>query len=144
MRTYPEMYEHWRKLESLLGLVIDGGKGSGKSLQGLIRDQKMLPNHRMRWCTRILKIEPFNLHLHKNAPATSYIGLRADEESRKGTTWTAMVVPRWHRTHVSHCVQWGWGINEVKEYLREKGVRLWNGLTVRVLLRRVIGGNLWQ
>jgi 3'-phosphoadenosine 5'-phosphosulfate sulfotransferase (PAPS reductase)/FAD synthetase len=77
------MFEHWRKLGQLLGkpilpLVRPGG------LKGSIREQKMIPNFRARFCTRILKIEPYRAWLALNAPLTSYVGLRADEEGRAG------------------------------------------------------------
>lgn len=52
------MFAHWRKLAGLLGkpiLPITYRTG----LVGLIREQHALPNWRQRWCTRILKIEPY-------------------------------------------------------------------------------------
>lgn len=38
-----------------------------------------LPNPRSRWCTRVLKIEPFERYVGKGT-AYSYIGIRADED----------------------------------------------------------------
>lgn len=38
-----------------------------------------LPSPRMRWCTRVLKIEPFE-HFVGESKAISYIGIRADED----------------------------------------------------------------
>lgn len=84
----PEMFAHWRKLSKLLGkplLPIT----ADTTLQGLIERQKALPNWRQRWCTRMLKIEPYEAWLVKNAPAISYVGLRADEESRGGMEFRA-------------------------------------------------------
>lgn len=81
----PEMFDHWRKLGEMLGkriLPIMAG-----TLTGVIRDQKMLPNFRARFCTRILKIEPYRKWLMENAaagPIVSYVGLRADEPGRAG------------------------------------------------------------
>ena len=37
-----------------------------------------MPNPRARWCTRVLKIEPFEAHV-AGSKAFSYIGIRADE-----------------------------------------------------------------
>jgi 3'-phosphoadenosine 5'-phosphosulfate sulfotransferase (PAPS reductase)/FAD synthetase len=82
-----EMFAHWRKLGDLLGkpiLPIQHRTG----LKGVIREQRMLPNFRARFCTRILKIEPYRAFLALNAPVVSYVGLRADEEGRAGGAYS--------------------------------------------------------
>jgi len=82
----PEMFDHWRSLGERLGkpiLPIMHRTG----LKGIIREQKMLPNFRARFCTRIAKIEPYRAFLSQEAargPVVSYVGLRADEEGRAG------------------------------------------------------------
>ena len=76
----PEMFEHWKKLGDILGkpiLPIMHHTG----LMGVIREQRMIPNFRARFCTRILKIEPYRKFLMEQSalgPVVSYIGLRAD------------------------------------------------------------------
>lgn len=86
----PEMFEHWRKLGDLLGkpiLPIMHRTG----LKGIIRDQRMLPNFRARFCTRIAKIEPYIAFLRAQSaigPVVSYVGLRADEEGRAGGAYS--------------------------------------------------------
>jgi hypothetical protein len=83
----PAMFEHWAWLgsDNALGrrlIPIIAG-----TLKGVIRQQKMLPNFRARFCTRILKIEPYERFLveeARNGPIVSYVGLRADEEVREG------------------------------------------------------------
>ena len=81
----PEMFEHWRNLGVVLGkriLPVMAG-----SLKSIIRQQGMLPNFRARFCTRILKIEPYRKWLIEQAqrgPVVSYVGLRADEPGRAG------------------------------------------------------------
>jgi 3'-phosphoadenosine 5'-phosphosulfate sulfotransferase (PAPS reductase)/FAD synthetase len=80
---FDDMVCHWQNLAKMLGaplLPISGGH----SLSGLIRNYEALPNWRARWCTRQLKIEPFMDLLVQNAPAVSYVGLRADEPERQG------------------------------------------------------------
>lgn len=81
----PEMFAHWRDLGDRLGKrIIPVMAGTLKSV---IRQQKMLPNFRARFCTRILKIEPYRQWLIEQAqfgPIVSYVGLRADEEGRAG------------------------------------------------------------
>lgn len=78
----PEFFEHMRRLRSLIGpitpIMVPGG------LRGLVQKWNALPNWRQRWCTRVLKIEPFAAYLMKNTPARFYVGLRADEEEREG------------------------------------------------------------
>ena len=117
----PEMYQHWQLLGDLLGepLVM---LTSGYSLQGLIRRWDALPNYRQRWCTRVLKIEPFNAYLMEHAPATSYVGLRADEPEsvRKGTVLGNVegIEQRYPLR------EWGWDIDDVRGYLADREVRI--------------------
>lgn len=86
----PEMFEHWRKLGDLLGkriLPIMAHTG----LNGIIEEEGCLPNNRMRFCTRKLKIEPYRRWLAARAaegPVVSYVGLRADEEGRAGGAYS--------------------------------------------------------
>jgi len=81
----PIMFKHWQSLSRVLGrriIPIMGG-----TLQRTIEQQGMLPNFRARFCTRILKIEPYRKWLTEQAaagPVISYVGLRADEEGRAG------------------------------------------------------------
>lgn len=115
----PEMVEHWRRLGEMLGSPILPVT-SGSSLQGLIRRQRMLPNHRARWCTRMLKLEPYYRWLREQAPAVSYVGLRADEESRAG-----MAFPDGGGITVRFPLrELGWGEAEVWSYLDERGVMI--------------------
>ena len=77
------MFAHWRKLGDLLGSPVVPIMHPG-GLRGVINEQQMIPNFRARFCTRILKIEPYRAFLALNGPITSYVGLRADEEGRAG------------------------------------------------------------
>ena len=87
----PETYEYLERLEILLGcevkrisafdvLNIEAKPGRNpfdiylKELYG-----GFLPNPRMRWCTRALKIEPFEKFVG-DAKVYSYIGIRGDED----------------------------------------------------------------
>lgn len=111
----PEMQEHWRTLETLLGKTLV--RLTNGTLATCIARNKTLPNFRMRFCTRELKIQPAIWYLHDNAPATLYVGLRADEEERKGL-FDPDITTRFPLR------EWGWGLPEVKEYLRQRGVRI--------------------
>ena len=118
----PEMFAHWLRLEALLGQPMKP-LTCGQSLQGIIRQQKALPNSRMRFCTRILKIEPFQKYilagLNQGDDVTVYVGLRADEpeSERGGADYGAMPVKRRFPLR-----EWGWGISEVWDYLDRRGV----------------------
>jgi len=111
----PEMVAHWEKLEGLLGLPIERIRHP-LGLDGLIEFHGALPNFRMRWCTRQLKIEPA-LAWVKAQPerVTLLVGLRADEEERQGIFSTKVDTSFPLR-------EWGWGIAEVVGYLRQRGV----------------------
>jgi hypothetical protein len=84
----PAWFEHMKALRERIGpivpLMVPGG------LRGLIEHWRALPNWRQRWCTRVLKIEPFAAFLMRQAPAIFYVGLRADEERREGGDYLAV------------------------------------------------------
>ncbi len=114
----PEMFAHWRKLSDMLGAPLTPIMAGNKSLQSLIREQVALPNHRARWCTRMLKLEPYYKWLSGQRPCVSYVGLRADEESRPG-----MIFPDADGVQMDFPMRrWGWTIDDVQNYLAEKGV----------------------
>jgi 3'-phosphoadenosine 5'-phosphosulfate sulfotransferase (PAPS reductase)/FAD synthetase len=115
----PEMFAHWNKLSVMLGRKIIPVMAG--TLQDVIRKQKMLPNFRARFCTRILKIEPYRKVLIAQAalgPVVSYVGLRADEQGRAGGAYAdidgvSMQFP---------LRDWGYGEDEVQETLRNFNV----------------------
>lgn len=113
----PEMQAHWAKLEQLLRQPIKPVRHSADLLQ-LCEDMQMLPNWRARWCTRILKIEP-TIEYMETLPKGSvlYVGLRADEEERKGLYGEDLVCRFPLR-------ELGWGINEVWGFLNANGVKI--------------------
>lgn len=115
----PEMFAHWRKLGELLGKKLTP-ICHPKGLKGIIRQEKMLPNFRARFCTRILKIEPYRQWLAENAPCVSHVGLRADEEGRAGGAYSDIpgIEMRFDLR------EWGWGVNEVWSYLDGRGVTI--------------------
>lgn len=88
----PEMVAHWEKLEALLGQPIVPVTHT-TDLLGLIEEEQMLPNFRARWCTRILKIEPTIAYMEALPDgSTLYVGLRADEEVRRGIYGEDMLI----------------------------------------------------
>lgn len=118
----PEMFEHWRALGERLGSSILPIMHT-KRLVDLIDEQKTLPNYKIRYCTRILKIEPYRKWLKEQCefgPVVSYVGLRADEEGRAGGAYGDIdgVEMRFPLR------DWGWGENDVWSYLEQNNVQI--------------------
>lgn len=115
----PEMFDHWRKIGGLLGKqIIPIMHTTG--LKGVIRAEKMLPNFRARFCTRILKIEPYRRWLAKNTPCVSYVGLRADEEGRAGGAYSD--IPGVEMRFPLR--EWGWKEQDVWGYLDDHKINI--------------------
>ena len=78
----PEVYQFLDKLEAYLGKDI-ARLNSEKTFEGWLEQHNtMLPSPRQRWCTRAMKIKPFEEFVGNNA-VISYVGIRADE-NREG------------------------------------------------------------
>jgi len=109
----PEMVKHWANLGRIFGQPIRK-VGCGKTLDNLITIQNALPSWRMRWCTRMLKIEPMRKWLAENAPCISYVGLRADEpvEERSGIYGDISGVEFRYPLR-----EWGWTLDDVVSFL---------------------------
>lgn len=121
----PEMYDHWAKLWQLLGKTPKVITNNDATLKSLIVEQKALPNWRQRWCTRILKIEPFQRYvldlINEGHDVITYVGLRADEEAtvRKGADYDFSGIEQTYPLR-----EWGWGLAEVWDYLEKRGVQI--------------------
>lgn len=80
-KELPETYEYLARIEAYLGQPIER-LASHHRERGFDHYLKMhgyyLPSPKQRWCTRQLKIEPFEKHVG-NDDAVLYVGLRADE-----------------------------------------------------------------
>ncbi|GGO38488.1 phosphoadenosine phosphosulfate reductase [Deinococcus humi] len=79
----PETYEYLDRLEAYLGKPIVRLNPDRPFSHYLELYRGVLPDSRTRWCTRMLKIKPFEKYVG-NAEAISYIAIRADETHRKG------------------------------------------------------------
>jgi 3'-phosphoadenosine 5'-phosphosulfate sulfotransferase (PAPS reductase)/FAD synthetase len=115
----PEMLAHWERLEMLLHSSILRVRPPA-DFKGLCRRMNALPGFRMRFCTRYLKIIPYQAWLMDQLPAVSYVGLRADEEGRAGIEWDSelMLSTRYPLR------EWGWDLSEVQNYLHSRGVEI--------------------
>lgn len=110
----PEMEAHWAHLEILLGKPLT--RVTNRTLDAWIDEFNALPNHRQRWCTRLLKIEPTIAFVRARMPAINYVGLRADEEERVGIYGE---IPSRFPLR-----EWGFDLAEVLGYLRDRGIKI--------------------
>jgi len=114
----PDMVAHWNRLEGLLETPLT--RLPAPTLRDTIEHFQMLPNHRSRFCTRVIKLEPFYAWLAEQEPCISYVGLRADEETRPGMVFSENEMA--DTTLRFPLREWGWGIKEVVAYLDKRGV----------------------
>lgn len=79
----PETYEFLDRLEAYLGKPI-ARLNSGRDFDHWLSIFRgALPSPQMRWCTKNMKIKPFEAWIG-NDNAVSYIAIRADEPNRHG------------------------------------------------------------
>ena len=79
----PETYEYLTRLEVILGKPIvrlNAHRGFDHWFEVF---RGTLPSPQMRWCTKNMKIKPIEAWVG-DAPAISYVAIRADESNRKG------------------------------------------------------------
>lgn len=84
----PEVYEFLGRLEGYLGKPI-ARLNPRRDFQFWLREYKhFLPSAQTRWCTRKLKLAPFEQWvrpwLNAGDKVTSYVAIRADEDYREG------------------------------------------------------------
>lgn len=75
----PEVHEFLDKLEAYLGKEILRLNSDKSFEEWLEQHNHYLPSPRQRWCTREMKIKPFEQFVGED-PVISYIGIRADED----------------------------------------------------------------
>lgn len=83
-----ETYDYLDRLEAYLGVPIqrlsaDAPPGETPFDHYLKLYRGFLPSPQMRWCTRKLKLEPYERYIGDD-PIISYVGIRADEGDRVG------------------------------------------------------------
>ena len=123
----PAMFEHWRRLGKLLRRPIY--PITAGTLKSLCEHERALPNFRMRFCTKQLKVRPFKAFLLRAMPVVSYVGLRADEDLREGIDLrpahyggsVALSAPGQVEQRYP-LREWGWDKVAVVSYLDERGV----------------------
>ncbi len=78
----PEIYEFLDKLEAYLGKEINRLSSGADFEHWLKLHDEFLPSPKQRWCTRVMKLKPFEDFVGDD-PVISYVGIRADE-NREG------------------------------------------------------------
>ena len=78
-----ETYDYLDKLEFYLGKKITRINSDRPFSHYLKLYRGVLPDSRTRWCTRMLKIKPYELFVGDDE-VISYVGIRADEPYRTG------------------------------------------------------------
>ena len=74
-----ETYEYLNRVEAFLGKKIVRLNAKAGFDHWLDVFGGYLPSPNMRWCTKMLKLKPFEEYVGRN-PVISYVGLRADED----------------------------------------------------------------
>jgi len=130
----PETYDYLDRLETYLGKKIVrlnaldqlgiARKPGRKAFDVWLNEYYggYLPNPKARWCTRVLKIKPFEAYVG-NGTAYSYIGIRADEK-RDGYVGKKPVVIS-DRPNIIPCYPFkdaGFGIKDVANTLERSGL----------------------
>lgn len=133
----PETYDYFERLEHILGRkvtritaldMLGVAEKLGRSpFDVALYDHfsGFLPSPRSRWCTRMLKIHPFERHIGSDR-AYSYIGIRADE-NRSGYTGNGKPVLLSEQPNIRPVYPFkddGIGLSDVQRLLDESGLGL--------------------
>jgi len=111
----PELSAHIAAIAARAGAEVITPANRG--LYDWIETYQALPNFRMRWCTRQIKIEPCIAYLLQHPGSTLCVGLRADEETRVGLYGE-------YATYRYPLREWGWRKRDVYRYLAAQRVTI--------------------
>lgn len=79
-KELPETYEYLARLGAYLGRTIEPLKHDGRDFDHWLTVYgNYLPSAQTRWCTKHLKLQPFERHVGDDL-VRNYIGIRADED----------------------------------------------------------------
>lgn len=116
-KELPETYEYLARLTTVLGkpiITLKDGRGFDHWLKMF---RGYLPSSQMRWCTRHLKLEPFERYVG-DTPVISYVGIRADEDRDGYISTKPNIKP------VFPFKEDGLGYSDIVRILEESGVGL--------------------
>ena len=78
-KELPETYDYLGRLEAMLGKPVAKTSPVDTFDHWLTVYRGMLPSNHRRWCTKVLKLKPFEAYVG-DGPVINYVGLRADEK----------------------------------------------------------------
>lgn len=78
-KELPETYEYLARLEAVLGKRITKTTAEQNFDHWLTVFGGMIPSNHRRWCTKMLKLKPFEKYVG-DSPVINYVALRADEK----------------------------------------------------------------
>jgi 3'-phosphoadenosine 5'-phosphosulfate sulfotransferase (PAPS reductase)/FAD synthetase len=114
-KELPETYEYLDKLEAYLGTQIVRLRSEYDFDHWLEVYSGFLPSARMRWCTKMLKIRPFEMYIGDDE-VNLYIGIRADENRGGYQPYKTNIHP------VYPFVKEGMTIDDVHSILERSGI----------------------
>ena len=114
-KELPETYEYLERIADYLGKPIQGlyeplGFDHWYDVYG-----QMIPSARRRWCTKMLKLKPFEEYVG-NDRVYNYLGIRADENSDGYISRKPNIIPFYP------FIEDGLVLSDVEEILMETGV----------------------
>lgn len=112
---FPDLLAHVKRIAEMTGYKLSPTLPPKGGLHERILEKATIPNSRMRWCTRELKIGPTQDFLLAHPGSTLCVGLRADEETREGIYGDVA-------DYRYPLREWGWGLKEVNGYLEERRI----------------------
>ncbi|MCV0413796.1 MAG: phosphoadenosine phosphosulfate reductase family protein [Brevundimonas sp.] len=77
-KELPETIDYIRRLEAILDKPVVRTTPTDSFDHWLAVYKGMLPSNHRRWCTKMLKLKPFEAYVG-DGPVVNYVGLRADE-----------------------------------------------------------------
>jgi hypothetical protein len=110
-----ELFDHVHAVAEMTGKELI--QPPNQSLAFWIDHHNALPNWRMRWCTRAIKIEPCIVWLLQHPGTTLCVGLRNDEDARVGLYGD-------YCTYRYPLREEGWNETHVIAYLSRRGVKV--------------------
>lgn len=94
LKELPETIDYLERLEAVLGKPITRSSSTDTFDHWLKIYRYMLPSNGRRWCTKMLKLRPFEEYIGDD-PVINYIGLRADENRTGYISTKPNITPRY-------------------------------------------------
>jgi 3'-phosphoadenosine 5'-phosphosulfate sulfotransferase (PAPS reductase)/FAD synthetase len=116
-RELPETYEYLGRVEAYLGKPITTLNATQSFDHWLKVFDGYLPSPRARWCTKLLKLKPFEAYVG-DEPVISYVGIRADENR------TGLISGKPNLTTVYPLKEGGIDLAGVMRILEDSGIGL--------------------